>query len=497
VEARLSNPVPSMISSALPAPLGNRAADFTPGSARYRDNKFGQITLRSDIDLSEDIFLTSLTSYIDFKRDEAFNLDGLALQALDATRSTGSITSFNQELRLANSSSSSVRWIIGANYSRDTADESNNIEYRDSTLSVATGGLVDRGGSRGDQRMTNYAVFGNVEADIIDLLTLKAGIRYTKAKREITACTYDIDGRLAAFFTALSDSSVGVGDCVTFASSAQRDPGEFKGQLVEDNVSWRVGLDWKPSPDALVYANIAKGYKAGSYPVLAAATFMQFVPAKQESLIDYEIGAKIEVFDRRLYVNASGFYYKYDDKQLRTTLIDPIFGPLDVLGNIPKSSVKGVEFDITARPIDGLSVGASIVYLDAQIDRFSGINGGGTPGVYDSTRMPLTPKYQTSANLDYRFPLSEGLNASFGGNVTYRSKTNATIGNEFAFELPGYTLVDLRAGIGASDDKWRVQLWGKNILNQFYRTNVVRFQDSVIAYTGYPATYGATLSVRY
>jgi iron complex outermembrane receptor protein len=497
IEARPINPAPTPASDAEPAPHNNRATDFTPDSPRYRDNKFGQLALRSDIDLGSDITLTSISSYISFKRDEAFNLDGLALRALDATRSTGSITSFNQEVRLANGGTQPIRWIIGANYSRDKADENNIINYQDSTIANLTMGLLDRGGSRGDQKMTNTAAFANVEADVLSDVTLKGGIRYTRAKRNMAGCTYDIGNRIATFFGLLSNSPIAEGACATFVSSTQRDPAEFRGKLDEDNVSWRVGADWRVKPDILLYANVAKGYKAGSFPVLAAATFAQFVPAKQESLLDYEAGAKISLLDRKLQINLAGFYYKYQDKQLRTTLIDPVFGPLDVLGNIPKSSVKGFEVDATARPFAGLSVGASFTYLDAQIDRFSGYNGGGTFATFDNTSMPLTPKYQAGAQVDYRFPIGDAWQVAFGSSLTVRSKTNATLGSDPAFDLKGYTLVDLRASFGPTDGLWNVQVWGKNVFDTFYRTNVVRFQDVVIGYSGRPAMYGATLSVRY
>jgi outer membrane receptor protein involved in Fe transport len=57
------------------------------------------------------------------------------------------------------------------------------------------------------------------------------------------------------------------------------------GQLNQDNVSWRGSLNWKPTTETLLYANITKGYKAGSFPTLPAASERQFTPVPQESVL--------------------------------------------------------------------------------------------------------------------------------------------------------------------------------------------------------------------
>ena len=61
--------------------------------------------------------------------------------------------------------------------------------------------------------------------------------------------------------------------------------------------------------------------------------------------------------------------------------------------------------------------------------------------------------------------------------------------------VPGYALLDLRAGI--ETDRWRFQVWGRNVTNQWYWTAAYRATDSLVRYTGMPTTYGFTLSYRY
>src|SRR3546814_4458498 len=86
--------------------------------------------------------------------------------------------------------------------------------------------------------------------------------------------------------------------------------------LNEDNLSWKVGVDFKPVAGSLFYANVTKGYKAGSFPTISAATVSQYRPVVQESVITYEAGFKQELFDRSVLLTGAGFYYDYPNQQL-------------------------------------------------------------------------------------------------------------------------------------------------------------------------------------
>lgn len=286
-------------------------------------------------------------------------------------------------------------------------------------------------------------------------------------------------------------------------------PGAFAGTLNEDNVSWRAGVDWKPQPGLLLYANVAKGYKAGSFPAVSATTFTAFLPVKQESVMSYEAGVKASLFDRRINLSAAGYYYDYSDKQIRSKRLAAPFGILDVLQNIPKSEVKGFEIEASGSPIPGLTTSVAFNYTDAKIKRFTGINAAGVVATFDGTRVPFTPKYQASFTADYRTSLTSAIDGFVGGVVSYRSSTVAIIGGDFPtptitasavgnpFTIDGYTLVDLRAGIASSDDRWRVSVYGKNVFNKYYWSNVVAAFDTIGRYAGNPATYGVTFSYKY
>ncbi|WP_419682135.1 TonB-dependent receptor [Sphingomonas sp. ID0503] len=483
------------------SPRNPRAADWGTGIDRPSgDDKQFQAALRGEFDLTPDITLTSLSSYIHFKRDQVNDPDGMRIQEFTFDV-IGKIDSYSQELRLANGSDNRFRWIVGGNVEHSKVDDFNVLRVNAST-SAASLGIVGNN-FFSNQRMTNLAGFANGDFDVNDQITLKAGVRYTSSKRKNTSCTLDNgDGLTAALLTSISSALRGTptppippGGCINLGPDNL--PGLFQDKLNEDNISWRAGIDYKPSSTALIYFNVSKGYKAGSFPTATASSDVQFAPVVQESVLDYEGGVKLQLFDRRISLTAAGFYYDYKNKQLRSKIIDPVFGVLDALVNIPKSKVKGGEVSITARPVQGLTMSGSATYLDAEITRYSGINGAGQAANFAGFPVPFAPKWQIAGSMDYTFPLSETLNATFGGNVNYNASTYAVVGRDPASKIDSYTLLDVRAGFETADGRYRLTFWGRNITNTYYWTNAAVVNDAKVRFAGRPATYGATFGFRY
>jgi iron complex outermembrane receptor protein len=508
-------------------PFKPRAADWTPG-VPYSDNSLWQVGLRGEVDLTDDITLTSLSSYTRYKQRQGTEGDGLPIETLDLVADRGRIKSFSQELRLSNSGGASTRWVIGANYEKSTVNQSVDNRYGDSFANIflgnALGYPIASSFYTADQKIENYAFFGNVEQELGQLV-LKAGIRYTNADRSTRNCISnplnEPNGTGDFFYDILLGGAYGPhvpGSCFSLnqfpdgspvvAYLPTGAPGEFQGTLKEDNISWRLGMDWAPTRDTLLYANVSKGYKAGAFPTTSASTFAQYLPVKQESVLAYEAGFKLTLIDRTLQLNGAAYYYDYTDKQLRSKLRDPVFALLDVIQNIPKSKVKGFELEAVANPSDRLTVAAAFTYTDAKVTEFVGVNASGVDTDFADSPVPFTPKYQVSLNTDYRFPISASLKGFLGGSLNFRSATVAVVGGETnpvgaipdrpkLFGIDSYTLIDLRAGIQSEDERWRVQVWGKNITNKYYWNNVVSFADVIARYAGDPATYGITVGYRW
>lgn len=484
------------------SPETPRAADWSETNGMFLNRKMGQAALRGDLELGSDVTLTSITAYTRFGQNGALDQDGINLADIDLRSFTGNIRSFSQELRLANTDPGPFRWIVGGNYSRDKVYYNENLFYDSSSAFFNFG--ITSSENYSNQRMRNIAGFANGEYDITDRLTLKAGVRYTDSRRKATICNHDGgDGKTAALFTVFSRllsgdpnrPALGIKDC--FALDANFFNGvPFNASLNENNTSWRAGVDFKASDTLLFYANVAKGYKAGGFGNINASSTRQYAPAVQESILNYEAGFKAQLADRRLSINGAAFYMDYTNKQLRSKLIDATFGILDAIINIPKSHLQGFELEVNARPTTGLSLGGAVTFVDSKIDRYTGVNAGGQAANFRGAPVPFTPKWQAGANVRYEAPVKADLKGFVGAQLNHRSKTGAIVGGGPVYQIDAYTTVDAQIGVEAAEG-WRAMLWAKNLTNEYYWSNVVAGQDTVVRYAARPATYGVTLGYRF
>lgn len=509
------------------APRDNRAADWSScinaspfedpaGCVPLRkDTEYYTISLRGDFDISESVTVSSLTSYQDFDRFEPLELDGTPFRNYESVQ-MGYLKTFYQELRLTGALGSGGNWIVGANYQYDDTVDTLLQSYSDSSSAQIFGIPLGPTQPLNEQEINTYAVFGNAEYPIGDL-TVHFGARYTTQTRNFRGCGQDGgDGSWSLISQAIQNFLItgnpfvnssfpdpskgpginaGPGGCGTIGPDNK--PGYVTDSLDEDNISWRAGLKWDLAQDHLLYANISRGYKAGAFPTAATARSVQLIPAVQESLLAYEIGIKSGFADGRVQINAATFYYDYSDKQIRGFVLDPVFGPLAALVNVPKSHVFGVDASVDMTPVDGLTLSGGLAYIDSEIDGdFANFNYLGQFQNFTGESFPHSPRWQGNANAEYRWQAFSGFDAYVGGNVTYRGSTNAGFGELPELRIDSYSLLDLRAGI--ESDTWRLQVWGKNVTDTYHYTEVARlFGDSLVRFTGRPATYGVTVGYSF
>jgi iron complex outermembrane recepter protein len=503
------------------APDDARAADFTLRNKPRSNNSQYQLSLRGDYSPVEDLTLTSITAGVHYDRDEAVEFGGVSIDGPvgpdlgdeELTQDFATISSFFQELRIANSNSDSVRWLAGVNFDHTRVYEFNLYDYSGSSEANSPGTKAFVGVNLTNtpfystQTMNNYAGFGNVDWDITPKVTLAAGARYTQADRKADICTAGVAGGgsdeafynlMVAFHPGVAIAPLTPADCVTLDPTTLYSlrQGYFS-TLNEHNVSWHGGVNYRPTSNLLAYVNVTKGYKAGSLPMLSAETTVQYIPVKQESVLDYEGGFKLSLLDHAVQLNGAGFHYDYTNKQIRTQLLQPIFGILNNLQNVPKSTVDGGELEIAWQPTSGLRLSAAATYLNAQIVEFVGTNAGGIRADYAGSKVPYSPKFSSNASAEYNWGISDAYIATVGGTLTQRSVSYATIGPQPIDRIDAYVLLDLRAAISTQSGKYRVELWGKNVTNKFYWNNVSHPYDTVVRYAGMPATYGLSLSARF
>ena len=236
---------------------------------------------------------------------------------------------------------------------------------------------IDRVANRTKQKTTTWAAFASADWNIGENLVLTTGLRYTDDKADYEGCSGDTgNGALADFFNialagAFPDAGTEVGGCATINENGNS--ALVKDVLKEDSWSWRLAADYSITDDISAYASYSRGFKAGSYPTLGALNIDQLDPVVQEQLDAYEIGFKATLADGAAQLNGAVFYYDYTDKQLLTKISDPIFETLFTLNNAPKSKVTGAELDLQWVPVEGLTIGGGVSYLETEISDIPGL----------------------------------------------------------------------------------------------------------------------------
>ena len=483
----------------------NRLTDWDPGRSRKRNDRFYQFSLRGDYALTDSIKLISLSSFTHMKLFEPIEGDATFVPALTVDQN-GLLRAFTQELRLEGDNGP-LKWIVGGNYQHSKSNELQNNAITGSNAQIPlppdfTTGIHHHGNRLiNDQRVRSIAGFANADYGLTDTIRLQAGIRYTSEKRNFNGCIADVASDPAGL-RVIYPPTVVPGQCLTLLPDGTF--GLYSTKLDEHNLSWRAGLNWKPNPRIMLYANVTKGYKSGDFGTVPGLDYRLYEPVRQESVLAYEAGFKSTLFDRLVDLSGAVFYYDYAHKQTQGQRNLPPFGNLPFLVNVPKARVIGTELDLTVRPTKGLRVTFGGTYVNSKINGTAIVANPFAPVTVDAHGdvLPNTPKWQGQMDAEYSFAVASNAEAYVGASANWRSKAYAALGatrgpagTQDLFKIDGYGLLDLRAGV-TFDNRYSVQVWGKNVTNKNYWNNVVHIYDTVDRITGQPATYGVTVSVK-
>ncbi|MCS1411730.1 MAG: Pesticin receptor [Verrucomicrobia subdivision 3 bacterium] len=504
-------------------------ADWIDTPLEHDDNMF-QATLNGTYDLTETITLNSITAFADYEQFIIIDIGGTQRNSL-TQRQQGTIETFSQEFRLNGTASDRLSWMLGASYQHDETETqalaslfgSNSFFPIFSSFiidpvlgpiptalnSVATEDPTEASVNGFNQQdIQTTGVFGNLDYELTDTLAGRVSIRYTETENDYNGCFKDSGN--GAFAKAINESgpvNPGIlsGACVTtITSTVPQTIGLVETDLDEDNVAFRIGLDWKPDADTLVYGNVTRGYKSGSFPNVPALFDFQNTPVRQEELVAYEVGFK-KAFDT-LNLEGAVFYYDYSDKQLAGRVnVGPPIGFLPAAVSAPEAKVTGAEFNVLWSPNEGLVLTFGATYLDAEI-KSSQINS--PTGLADAsdafgntvnlagTSFPTTSDLTLVGDIEYSFSVLESADAYVGASFSYRSDFFAQIADNPDFEIDGYTLIDLRAGLDFGNGL-NVEVFGENVTDELYETTRIAQVDTFVRRLGRPAMYGVAVGFKF
>jgi iron complex outermembrane receptor protein len=513
------------------APEAVRGADIGTGlgfqGPLREDNPFTGLKLRLDQDLSQSVRLVSLTSYNDFERDALSDWSGVPYEIL-LQHTTGTIESLAEDLHIEGGDDD-MHWLVGAYYAKDKIVDGNrtllgqnaNVTlirtvgqpllatpfnccgYTSSDLSQAFRSYEDIG----HIETNTWSVFASGDWRLNEALRLNAGVRYTEDEQKYHGCSRDFNGNMLPNVNvvnrALYLQTYGVfaapisqGQCNTF-DPATGTFGEVRSTLDEDNVAWRVSLDWNVADQTLMFLSASRGAKAGTTPINAANLARQNAPVKQELLTAYELGLKSTLAQNTVQLNLSGFFYDYEDKQISTYFADPIYTALARLDNVPKSAAYGVEGELTWSPSRSLTFAASALWLHTEIQDYIGTNAAGQPQNFDGAQFIYSPEFQGSLSIIFDREITDALGLQVTLNTRYQSESNTIFEDLPLYKLPSYGLVNASIGLHGRDDRWSVTLWGRNLADEYYWSAVASNANVVVRFPSPPLTYGATLGFKF
>ena len=495
-----------------PLPRRARDADIDPGFDTRLHNRLYQAAARIEYALTDDIQLISITNYTSARTSVPINIDGTAVPIVTALTSAKDDV-FSQELRLnGHTPGEGINYIIGGNYENNRMYE-RLYEVFPSYSSLPTGAQLY---SPFDAGARYAGVFANADVKILPTVTLTGGLRYTSARETQSGCTLDGgNGIASAAFGGLSDlfrgfaglpptGAFGPGKCVSLDDTQPNPnvpptyaPVSVNNRQNEHNLSWRAGINFQPNHNTLLYALVSRGYKAGVWLNNGALVLVSAdIPVKQEKLTSYEGGAKLDLFNRKLTLNTSLFYYDYANKQFSTITPSPL-GGLFVLKNIPKSTAYGVDLDFSARLAQGLTLQGGLTYLHTRIGEFIGYDHATLlPVQYKGSQFSYAPKLSATFGAEYRARLGDEITGILGGNGVYVARTWGDLGESPVTVVPQYMTLDFRAGV-ESTKGWHATLWVRNATNKFYVTSSSPSGDTQTQMAGRPRTFGMTVGFQF
>lgn len=420
-------------------------------------------SLSIDWGISGAVTLTSVTGYEEFSRWHVEDRDATSLKQLDGFFGN-EIEQFSQELRLTYLGNELVL-IGGVFYGEDSVDTRDRFDSEDLLALLGLAGFQSIGNEY-EQDTETAAVFLHSEWSFSDDWTLTVGARYTDDQKDFkNGFTYLItDGTEIQVFEPVSDD-----------------------YDVQD-VSGKIGFDYHGIEDTLVFASVSRGFKSGGFQGQLTFDPTVLQPFDDETVVAYEAGVKTRLLDNSLQLNASVFFYDYKDLQFYGGLFDSPVGVLFGITNVGDAEILGGEAELWWRPADGLDLRLGFGLLDTEITKSV------VDGVTTGSELPNAPDFTANAMIRYEWPISSGLNAdvmfatNHQGDLTFDVVRNPVEARE-----DGYWLADARIGIGSKDDRWNIALWGRNLTDERYRTQVLFSSVGFGESYGPPRTYGVSV----
>jgi len=265
----------------------------------------------------------------------------------------------------------------------------------------------------------------------------------------------------------------------------------------------KYALTWEAAPAHTLYGTAAKGFRLGGSNVFVppttcgpdlAANGLDQGPATYapDSLWNYELGSKSRFLNNRLSVNADVFYIKWKNIQQGVYLPTCAYTYNANAGNAVS---KGIELEIKARPLPGLTLSAAGGYVHAELSNDEGVRNG-VIGAVRGARVQGVPKYNAAVSAEYNFLVADDMSGFVAGGVQWVGPSKGSLNPEQSdYERPSYHTADLSGGLAFS--RYKLSVFVKNA---FDNDTIIQHPQVASIVQGYrlaPRSIGMSLAAKF
>ncbi|MBN9478823.1 MAG: TonB-dependent receptor [Bordetella sp.] len=387
---------------------------------------------------------------------------------------------FSQEVRYAFSGlfDDRLTGVVGAYFLHENVDRTETadlISYIGSRV-PALGGLTGVSASYQEATTQSLGVFASGTWKFTDKLSTTVGVRYTSETKDVHTAVVSLE------------------DTDAIIAAPPTEEYDIRADGKWDGVTPRISVEYQPLEHLNLYASYSQGFKSGGFQGQAPTGAAASSPFDPENAESFEIGAKGRLFGNRLSYAISAFSTEYTDLQVRQNSQRPT-DPLPVLRitNAGSAEAKGFEVEFNARPANWLDVWGSYSNLSAKYTDLVDNNGVDRAGY----RMSYAPASSYNVGAEGRWDVTGGFEAYARAEYRWQDTFYYDVDNSRANTQEAYGLLSASIGVRTGDNRWGVELWGKNLTDELYTINSIPFLGDRFVLYGAPKTYGLRLRWNY
>lgn len=329
-----------------------------------------------------------------------------------------------------------------------------------------------------------YAIYGQIDADILPSLHVGVGERYVWAEEKFTESG-------GGFFDFGGGGTTGT----PYVSSAR-----FSTSTPKATITYDV------TDDTSLYASAGKGFRLGgattpntNAPCLLGLAQLGINGAPTsygpDQLWSYEAGTKNILFDKTLSINADLYYITW--KNIQQTITIPICGGA-LNANVGDAEAVGGELEVRYKPpfVHGLTLSANAGGEHAYIT-----SSANTVTAQVGQDVLYTPQETANVTANYAWTLTPTTGAFVLADYEYTGKSfgsfivSTPAAPNPSYIDPSYSIVNLNVGVTMG--AFEVSLFAKNLLNNDTILQAPTINGLTLGYTVRPRTLGVSLQAKF